>query len=504
MVCTVACRSRIAPGYWLSYWAKQNARQHNRTIGFLQNLTEWDWSASDADFCDEGGTAPTRFLYQTNAQTHPRNWSGMASSGYQLGVYNGTEFEWLSSYYGDVDFTPTVLKSDDESVAHDETPCPIMQQANAASGTSGLQNGTSRGAIRFLGTKGSCAECQLACQRANRTAEGQLCRSWVWWYAGEQVAGFARGCYGRYDGRWPPAENIPKTRHHVCSGVNCAAPPSGYRPPAPAPPSRVAVPTSAQLAWQQRELGAMITFGMQTYKLLPVGTRNTVLPAAAFSPNNEIDTDVWVRAAQSFGAKYAVLVASHRSGFALWPTKSHNYSVASSSCKSKDILKDFVASCRRYGLVPGVFWTQRFNDYFGVANHGVVNATQAAAAHGQQITQDEYDAMMSTQLTELARYGFEEFWVNGEIDGRAAQQLTAQVAALFPNATCHSCAGVPTQNNIRCVLPAPLPDLQTLLAIGGFAFTDAQNFQSMIKRFGNQNNMLETQVGRHGRSGVWT
>ena len=42
---------------WQSYWAKQNARQHDRTIGFLKNLSEWNWSASDADFCDEGGKA---------------------------------------------------------------------------------------------------------------------------------------------------------------------------------------------------------------------------------------------------------------------------------------------------------------------------------------------------------------------------------------------------------------------------------------------------------------
>eukprot|EP01051_Picozoa_sp_SAG22_P016545 SAG22_NODE_2355_length_2672_cov_1.682472_3_plen_379_part_00 len=68
----------------------------------------------------------------------------------------------------------TSLKSDDSVTA-----CPVLQQANTASCTPGLENGTSIGAIRYLGTKGSCAECQAACQASNSTVAG-LCRSWVW------------------------------------------------------------------------------------------------------------------------------------------------------------------------------------------------------------------------------------------------------------------------------------------------------------------------------------
>eukprot|EP01051_Picozoa_sp_SAG22_P024778 SAG22_NODE_7029_length_784_cov_1.347445_1_plen_168_part_01 len=148
----------------------------------------------------------------------------------------------------------------------------------------------------------------------------------------------------------------------------------------------------------------MITFGMQTYKLLRVGSKDTVQPAAAFNPD-KLDTDIWVAAAKSFGAKYAVLVGSHRSGFTLWPTKSHNFSVAASPWRQGkgDVLKDFVASCHKHGLTPGIFWTQRFSDYFGVANNATVKTTQAVAAHGQRVTQDQYDAMMSTELTEKTR-----------------------------------------------------------------------------------------------------
>jgi alpha-L-fucosidase len=190
----------------------------------------------------------------------------------------------------------------------------------------------------------------------------------------------------------------------------------------------------------------MITFNMQTYGLLPVGTKRVAPPASTFNPD-QLDTDAWVQAARSFGAKYAVLTASHRSGFALWPTKSHNYSIAFSGQAGRDILREYVASCRKFGLAPGVFWTQRFNDYFGVSNNGIVNPARAV----QPVSQAQYDSMMSMQLSELAAYGFTEFWVNGQIDGDSAAVLTKQLARLFPNATCHSCSGVPTKSQIRWV-----------------------------------------------------
>lgn len=45
-----------------------------------------------------------------------------------------------------------------------------------------------------------------------------------------------------------------------------------------------------------------------------------------FNPK-ELDTDQWLKAAKAAGATYAVLVAKHCSGFSLWPTKAHPYSV---------------------------------------------------------------------------------------------------------------------------------------------------------------------------------
>ena len=78
--------------------------------------------------------------------------------------------------------------------------------------------------------------------------------------------------------------------------------------------------------------------------------------ASTFNPDR-LDTDQWLRTARSLGAKYAVLVAKHCSGFSLWPTKAHGYNIGNSPYKDGkgDIVKEFVESCRKYGIKPGIY-----------------------------------------------------------------------------------------------------------------------------------------------------
>lgn len=87
--------ARIAPDFYTQYWL--NGSDHNMRI-FLENMTAWQYSVNDVDFCDDTkGT--TYFIYGTCAQTAPANFTGKASNFYQLGIYNGTEGEWLASYF---------------------------------------------------------------------------------------------------------------------------------------------------------------------------------------------------------------------------------------------------------------------------------------------------------------------------------------------------------------------------------------------------------------------
>lgn len=64
---------------------------------FLNNLTSWQYSSSDVDFCTVGDD--TYFIYGMSAQSAPKNFTGRGGNFYQLGVANVTECDWLASYY---------------------------------------------------------------------------------------------------------------------------------------------------------------------------------------------------------------------------------------------------------------------------------------------------------------------------------------------------------------------------------------------------------------------
>lgn len=88
--------AKIAEGFYTNYWANGSDRGARE---FLSNLTTWQWSVNDPDFCDSGGQPPTYFIYGMCAQTHAANWSGKVAGFYQLGTFNGTDVDFLASYF---------------------------------------------------------------------------------------------------------------------------------------------------------------------------------------------------------------------------------------------------------------------------------------------------------------------------------------------------------------------------------------------------------------------
>ncbi|MBI4328154.1 MAG: alpha-L-fucosidase [Chloroflexi bacterium] len=112
-------------------------------------------------------------------------------------------------------------------------------------------------------------------------------------------------------------------------------------------------PSSRQLKYQEAQLGAFIHFGPASYLNSDM---LAVPPASLFNPT-ELDADQWVRAAKSFGAKHVILTTKHHNGFCLWPTTTTDYSVKSSPWRNGqgDVVREFVAACRRHGLSPGVY-----------------------------------------------------------------------------------------------------------------------------------------------------
>lgn len=155
-----------------------------------------------------------------------------------------------------------------------------------------------------------------------------------------------------------------------------------------------------------------------------------------FNPK-EPDTDQWIKSAKAAGATYAVLVAKHCSGFSLWPTKAHEYSVKNSPWRNGqgEVIKDFIASCKKYGVKPGLYASASVNAFLKVNNSGRVLSGNAA-------DQEKYKEVVKTQLTELwSQYGeLFEIWFNGGvlppdkggIDMRTLLQKYQPNAADFP------------------------------------------------------------------------
>jgi len=109
--------------------------------------------------------------------------------------------------------------------------------------------------------------------------------------------------------------------------------------------SRDTLPTNAQTQWSDAEIGVIIHLDLQvfepTYRFAADWNYHPDL--SVFNPK-ELNTDQWIRAAKAAGAKYAILVAKHCSGFSLWPTKAHGYSVKNTPWRNGkgDIVKDFI------------------------------------------------------------------------------------------------------------------------------------------------------------------
>lgn len=162
-------------------------------------------------------------------------------------------------------------------------------------------------------------------------------------------------------------------------------------------------PSPEQLAWQRSGLGVFFHVGTNTFTDLEWGD-GTADPNV-FNPT-ALDIDQWLEAATSIGARYAILTAKHHDGFCLWPTATTNYSVASSSWREGrgDVVGEFVAACRRAGVLPGLYlspWDRHDPRYPDPA---------------------AYDDVYCAQLTELCtNYGeLGELWFDGAgSDGRA-------------------------------------------------------------------------------------
>ena len=201
---------------------------------------------------------------------------------------------------------------------------------------------------------------------------------------------------------------------------------------------KLTLPTPPQAAWADEEIGVIIHMDMQVFEPeYSFGKQWGYTPDPKIFNPKELDTDQWIAAAKSAGATYAVLVAKHCSGFSLWPTKAHSYSVASTPWRGGkgDIVGDFIKSCAKFGLKPGIYASASCNAYMRATNPGKVLSGdpeflkkfraspemriggKGGVIWGTPDEQDRYNRAVETQLTELwGNYGkLFEIWFDGGV-----------------------------------------------------------------------------------------
>lgn len=112
-------------------------------------------------------------------------------------------------------------------------------------------------------------------------------------------------------------------------------------------------PDPVQKAWMDLGFGMFVHYGINTYydKEWSDGT----LDPAGFNPT-KLDIDSWCKTAKEAGMKYIVITTKHHDGFALWPTKYSDYSVASSPYQG-DVIAELANSAAKHGLKLGFYFS---------------------------------------------------------------------------------------------------------------------------------------------------
>jgi alpha-L-fucosidase len=177
---------------------------------------------------------------------------------------------------------------------------------------------------------------------------------------------------------------------------------------APAPDARTspARPSRPQLAWHDDEIGMFIHVAPQTWQDSESDDLST--PLSAINPE-KLDTDQWVRVAESLGAKYIVFVAKHEGGFCWWQTGTTDFGVRNTPWRGGkgDVLADLAASCRKRGMKLGVYLSPQDR------KHGILVGGRAK----DPAQQAAYETLFRQQLVEvLSKYGdMTEVWFDGNL-----------------------------------------------------------------------------------------
>ncbi len=186
----------------------------------------------------------------------------------------------------------------------------------------------------------------------------------------------------------------------------------------PIAPKTIPVPNKRQLAWQEAEMGAVFHYDLHVFDGVKYGQGNNRIDPVGdyqiFNPT-KLDTDQWIKAAKEAGFTFAILTATHETGFALFQSDYNPYSMKALKFQDGkgDLVRDFVNSCRKYGIKPGIYVGIRWNSFYGVYNFQV-----NGEGPFRDNRQKHYNQMVEGMVTELCtNYGeLFEIWFDGGAD----------------------------------------------------------------------------------------
>ncbi len=195
--------------------------------------------------------------------------------------------------------------------------------------------------------------------------------------------------------------------------------------------NQVPIPTPAQLQWQNAELAALVCWDMHVFdsefyvqskvRITPVEDYNT------FNPQ-KYDMDQWIRSLKNAGFKIAVFTVSHETGFFFHQSSATPYSMKALEWQEGkgDILRDFKASCEKYGILPGVYIGTRWNAFYGIHDFKVSGDNGFS-----ENRQKHYNTMIEKIVAEIfSNYGeWAMVWFDGGAHG--PQQGGPDVLSVF-------------------------------------------------------------------------
>lgn len=194
-----------------------------------------------------------------------------------------------------------------------------------------------------------------------------------------------------------------------------------------------AKPTKEMLEWHNYELGVFFHYDIEVFQP-DYSFGKELIPVSLWNPQ-KLDTDQWVRTAKAAGARYALLTAKHGTGFCLWPTKFHDYHVGNAPV-SRDIVGEFMDSCRKYGIKPGLYYSLSSD-----------HLDKICTGKDGKVDQKKKNEILLGQVEELVTvYGpLAEIWFDGGIlrPEKGGPDIPGLLARIAPDLICFGgCPGI--------------------------------------------------------------